>query len=337
LEHPRRFLLIVAALTAGLSAQPTVVYPGGSATAGGGNAVPFASTFQTDIRYQLAVPASTLPTQPSLLTAVAFTSASTSTVTIPSLTLSVGHLAPIGFSCNLDANSNDFTVQYQGAHTYNYTASTWSPFGVPLSFPYNGVDGLVLELRMQGIMGGTSFSTADAGTVLRVYNRLAGGHNATTCSHAVSAGIRLELTFSSPNVPQVNPYGQGCAGSNGIPTLGSTQLPSLGNPNFTLDIAQGASSSSAFLFAALAPANPPVVVGGCSILLDVTSLTQLISIGFSPFGPVPTGAAGTAVFPLPVPPGVQYLGATLYFQGAVTDLTTTNGFTLTNAVEVVIN
>jgi hypothetical protein len=307
-----------------------------SAATGGGNAVPFSSSFTNDIRFQLSIPAADLPGIPLLLTNVAFAPTVTGSLTIPTMIVSVGHLAMLPPVCDLTVNSNDLAVQYQGSHTYSYVQDTWSSFGIPLAFPYNGSGGLLVELRMMGTSGGDPFRTADAGNVQRVYNRLAGGFNATMCSHTTSTGIKLELTFLPSGQPQVNSYGAGCMGAIGIPSLATIELPFLGNGNFNLEVAQGATNSFAYLFAALAPANPAVQVGPCSIHLDLVSMNQLITVGFSPFGPLPTGATGSATFPLPIPATPSLQGQHLFFQAAITDVAAPLGLSLTNAAEVII-
>lgn len=333
----RRAILIVLAAGA-LNAQAVVVHPGGaSPSTGGGNSIPFASSFLSEIRYQLGIPAADLPAAPMVLSEIAFASSSSGTVSMPTLILSVGHRTSTPMACDMTTNSYDLTAQYQGPHTYTYTANTWSPFGAPVAFPYNGVDGLVVELRMLNIAGGSAFLTADAGSVQRVYNRLAGGFNATLCSHSVSTGIKLELTFLPGGAPQVLPYGTGCTGALGVPSLSSTELPFLGNANFNLELAQAAPNSMAYLFAALSSANPPTALGPCLVHLDMVSLNQLMQIGFSPFGPAPTGATGSVAFPLPVPPLPGLQGASLFFQAAITDASVPHGFSLSNGVETVIN
>lgn len=191
-----RHVLIVGLLAVCPLAGQTVVYPGGpNPTGPSANGIPFSSTFSTDIRYQLHVPAGTLPGTPMVLTGLAFAPTSNGTFNIPSLILSVGHDVG-GLSCNMDSNSPDLAVQYTGSHTYTYSGNTWSPLGIPLAFPYDGTRGLVIEFRMVGQSGGGGFWDRDSGTnVTRVYNRFAGGSMASTCSHPVSLGLKPRLTF----------------------------------------------------------------------------------------------------------------------------------------------
>jgi hypothetical protein len=191
--------LTVPAFASGVT---TVLTPGGATpNTGGGNSIPFATSFQSEIRYQLVIPAARLLPRPAMLTDIAFAPTATGSINMGELIFSIGHAAPGAPTCNLTTNSNDLTIQHSGPHTYSFTADTWSPFGIPCAFPYDGVSGLLIELRWRNATGaGGVFRTADAGTVLRVYNRLAGGFNATQCSHVVSDGIKLQVTFAQPSV-----------------------------------------------------------------------------------------------------------------------------------------
>lgn len=142
-----------------------------------------------------------------------------------------------------------------------------------------------------------------------------------------------------PGSAAVIAYGAGCAGTGGlVPALGSTQLPTLGNLFFTLDVANARPGSNAFLFAALLPSVAGVPVGGgCNVHLDLASLQFLLGIGFGPFGPVPTQPAGTASFPLPVPLLPNLAGASIYWQAAIVDPISTTGFTLSNGAQTLLN
>lgn len=207
--------LIIAGVLATLAAaqsSTTILYPGGpSATSGGGlNSVPFASTFQTEIHYQLHIPAADLPNRPAMLTDVAFVPGASGTFTSPNFILSVGHGVPGGLTCSLATNSPDLRLQYSGPFSWTYTGNAWNSLGLPTLFPYDGLSGMVVEIRYLGNTGGTSFQSRDTGTnVNRVYNRLAGGFNATQCSHSVSLGIKPRLTFVQAGVGLAAPPAAG--------------------------------------------------------------------------------------------------------------------------------
>jgi hypothetical protein len=199
-------VVVLCSLGATCTAQgvTTVAYPGGpsAATSPSLNGIPFSTSFGTDITYQLHIPAATLPARPAMLTDVAFAPSATGAFVMNNLVLSIGHGTIGAPTCNLAGNSNDLTVQFSGAWTYSFVANTWSSLGLPILFPYNGNTDLIIEIRNFGATGtGGSFRDRDAGTnVQRVYNRLAGGFTATTCSHAVSLGIKVALTFVQADV-----------------------------------------------------------------------------------------------------------------------------------------
>jgi hypothetical protein len=176
--------------------------PGGSAPhLGSGDAVPFSTSFQSEIRFQLVIPQPLLLSRPALLTDVSFAPVTSGSINMGDMVFSIGHATSAVPSCNLAANSNDLAIQHRGQYTYNFTADTWSSFGIPCAFAYDGVSPLLIELQWRNATGaGASFRTADAGTVQRAYNRLVGGFNATQCSHPVSDGIRVLLTFSQSTV-----------------------------------------------------------------------------------------------------------------------------------------
>jgi len=198
----RTLVVLGLSVPAFASGVTSVLTPGGAApNTGGANSIPFSTSFQTEIRYQLVIPQPLLLSRPALLTDVAFAPNASGSITMGELIFSIGHATSAVPTCNLAANSNDLTIQHSGPHTYTFTGGTWSPFGIPCSFAYDGVSPLLIEIRWRnGSGGGAAFNTADSGTVQRVYNRLAGGFNATQCSHMASAGIKVQLTFTQPTV-----------------------------------------------------------------------------------------------------------------------------------------
>jgi len=193
------FLGIAApALASGITA---VLTPGGAApNTGIPSSIPFSTSFQSEIRYQLVIPAPLLLPRPALLTDIAFAPSVSGSINLGEVVYSIGHAtgAP---TCNLEGNSNDLAIQHRGQYTYNFTADTWSPFGIPSAFAWDGVRALVIELRWRNATGaGGAFRTADPGTVQCFYNRLAGGYNATQCSHGPSDGIKVQLVFAQATV-----------------------------------------------------------------------------------------------------------------------------------------
>lgn len=150
---------------------------------------------------------------------------------------------------------------------------------------------------------------------------------------------RITTSQPTPPAPMVTPVGTGCTGTGGlVPVLSTSQLPFLGNSSFIVDVGQGAPSSQAFLFlsAGLAPVPSPIG-GGCLVYLDVPSMLQFVATGSFPLGPLPTSPSGATSFPLPVPAISGLAGLHIGVQAAIADAVAPAGFTLTNALDLLLN
>ena len=152
-------------------------------------------------------------------------------------------------------------------------------------------------------------------------------------------GVDIGADEYTGQLAQVIAVGVGCPGSQGIPVLGSTQVPSLGNLSFALNVSNAAINQSVYLYFTTVPAaaTPLAVTGACSLYLDPTNLFFWLTTGLSPLGPLPSGTSGFVTFPIPVPNDVGLAGAIFTFQAAILDPGAASGFTLTNAAECWIN
>jgi hypothetical protein len=239
---------------------------------------------------------------------------------------------------------NDLSVVYDsdvsGPFMWSYTSGAWSPMGFAAlggtSFVWNGVDDLAFFITFGGASGGATFHR----TTTEPFRAYASGYlaAASTGTGAAGAKMRFDMTTNVVPMASLTTVGTGRIGSSGLPmTLGSLQLPFIGNPTFTLDVAQGPALNNAYLFASfgISP-NPASIGGGCFIYLDLATLQMLINQGFSPIGPLGTGPTGATSFSLPIPPDPGLAGFSIAFQVAVSD-NTPLGLVLSNAVEAVIN
>jgi hypothetical protein len=137
--------------------------------------------------------------------------------------------------------------------------------------------------------------------------------------------------------PSVTPVGAGCPGSTGlVPALSTIELPFIGNAGFSVDVTGALPGVPAFLFASVGLAAAPANLGGnCPLYLEPVTFAALINLGITPFV-LGTDGSGQATFPLPVPLTFAP-GTTLGFQAAATDPILPLGFTVTNALVVVVN
>jgi len=105
-------------------------------------------------------------------------------------------------------------------------------------------------------------------------------------------------------------YGAGCPGGNGVPTMRSNGLPTLGNATFRVGVDDCPAATLATLVFATAPGNVPIA-GPCTLLVDPAQ-------GFPAlFGT--TNALGARIEPLPIPNDTGFLGLQLFGQWGVLD------------------
>jgi hypothetical protein len=285
---------------------------------------------------------------------IAFAPCTSNTFMASALKMGMGHVPsalPLPFTFPTIAGGSvlslgsfiDLTVIHdsdtQGAFLWPYVQDVWSPLGYAslggTNFIWNGVDDVAFFVTHQGATG-TSGMHRSSTEPFRVY---ASSYQSGPSSASGPAGLKMRFEMAPVvlPVPTLTVVGTGCIGSSGLPmTLGSLQLPFIGNPTFSLDVAQGPASSTAYLFASFGISSFPAPIGpGCSVYLDLTTLQLLINQGFSPIGPLPTGPTGATSFNLAVPPDPTIAGFSIAFQAAVTDNTPV-GVVLSNAVLAVI-
>ena len=154
------------------------------------------------------------------------------------------------------------------------------------------------------------------------------------------AGALLLVMFeaSVPAQASATVIGMGCLDSNGrVSALSTSQLPTIGNANFSLDLSMAPPMSPSFIFGALAAAPVPWSLGlgsGCDVYLEQTSMLLLVNAGLSPLGPLITGAPGAVVHPFPIPNDPGLVGLSVYVQAATLDPALPLGFVVSNALRV---
>lgn len=105
------------------------------------------------------------------------------------------------------------------------------------------------------------------------------------------------------------PYGRGCAGSNGVPRLrGTGGAPTLGNSNFALELENALPNAIAVL--GLSPKPAGLAIGPCTLYIDIaTSILEGRQ----------TDANGKLRIPVVVPNNPSLIGINVYWQEIVID------------------
>lgn len=125
------------------------------------------------------------------------------------------------------------------------------------------------------------------------------------------------------------PYGNGLAGTGGLmPQLFGSGCPRVGQP-YSIDLGQGRGGSFALLAIGFSQAQSSLVGG----TLWISSLVG--SVGLMLDGSVGQAGAGGFQFPFAVP-SPAYVGLRFYCQAGVMDPAASQGFALSNALEVVM-
>ena len=118
------------------------------------NYFPFGSSLGNNWRYQISVPASSLPGIPVRFTEVAFAPAATGVFSVKDFQLRMGHASSVVLSSVFASNYatppvNLIDVQ-NGNYTFTSTANQWTPLGVQNGFDHDGASPLLIEVRYRG-------------------------------------------------------------------------------------------------------------------------------------------------------------------------------------------
>lgn len=142
--------------------------------------------------------------------------------------------------------------------------------------------------------------------------------------------VSVDLGADEYSTATMAEVGAGCAGSNGTPSLGALSSPFLGNPNWALYAANLPPGAPMFTAVSFGTTTSPTPVGGtCNVWLPLSFLTALPVIAVA-------GPAGTTSVLFSWPANPAYAGVNYGFQALVVDPGTSLGFTLSNALDVVL-
>jgi hypothetical protein len=116
--------------------------------------------------------------------------------------------------------------------------------------------------------------------------------------------------YSVPGTADVVPFGAGCAGSLGVPSLSTGSIPSIGNASFGLLL--GNLPPSSFSLLAIGFARERSELGsGCTLFLPAAlAVTAVVANG-----------SGSAAYAMPLPNATWLLGVRTFAQGAGIDPT----------------
>jgi hypothetical protein len=349
-----RILILSLIVTSSIAlAQGTIYIPDNQSAVGTCNAIPLSAPFAAASTYVARIPASFMDPAQTRVDDIAFAPCNAATFSASSCQMGLGHVPnplpnPFMFP-TFDVAGNvtalgsfiDYHPIYnsvnQGPWTYNMLVpNTWNAvgFGGTTGFIWDGTNDVGYFLTFSGATGGTTCHRT-ATEPFRAY--ASGTYQAAASSGSGAAGLKMALSTSPAGT--ITTIGTGCPGSGAlVPVLSTTASPTIGNASFHLDVAQGLTSAPAFLYASIGIAAVPLSIGGgCNVYLDIPSALALLSTGFNPIGPLFLDAGGAGTFLLPVPADIGLAGLHAGFQVVVSDAGAVNGFTLTNALEAVIN
>jgi hypothetical protein len=307
---------LVALLVAAAPAIAQVYVPTAAASAGTINSIPLGARGPTgsfqNVRAQIRVPASYLPSAGSTITDLGFAGGGNGTYTFTSLEVRLAHL-PGTFGATFAANvTNPVTVLSRTPATQVMRLDQWCMLGLTAPFVHDGQRDLIVDIVVQGsVFDGTQPGTRRSTTIEQVYataydarNPVTGGlgvtPNAANLALTVGGGTTVVVGAGCPKADQ-QPVG---IGWRGTPTTATTftLLATAAPANTPLALVFGTSETT---FGALplpldlAPLGAP----GCWLRTDVAHSFAATS-----------DAAGAAQFGLAIPDNPTLRGLRLHFQ-----------------------
>jgi hypothetical protein len=163
---------------------------------------------------------------------------------------------------------------------------------------------------------------------------------ATAAVNTIFRGLRLVKPVTS-----VTAFGAGCSGTGGLtPALAVnnaapvTRVPFFGNNLFSLSVSQAVAGGPVYLYGSIGT-NPggTIVAGSCVAYLDVPSALSLISGGIFPISGGAADGSGNATIAVPIPYAPFLAGTHVALQVLIFDAGSGTGFTLTNALDMLLN
>jgi len=184
-------LLVLLAAATGSHAQGYVFVPSDTPTTGSANAWPF--SVYNNWRFQMLIPASSLPPAKFKITGIAFAPTVSAMFSSTDFQVRMAHtpastLAP----CFEDNFAHPPIICFDGALTWSATANTWSPIKLDRSFGYDGVRNVVIEIRYRGGSAGI-LPVHYTGTTQRSYINSGTDPYTAPCRTGAGGGPKIQL------------------------------------------------------------------------------------------------------------------------------------------------
>jgi hypothetical protein len=319
------FALVVLLAAAPLAAQ-NLHFPSDTPSVGTCNAIPFGTATPggfSNCRMQLRFTAAELGGVANLITGLGFAPCGTGRANFGALQVVIDHIpAQQPWSTTFAANLSQSAVTVLDGvnYSWNVTANVWNEIGLQTFFVFNGVDDVIVDIT-------TTTATSPGSFRRDVRPRLisfTGTGPAPAAGSITNTGTKIEVSML---MARTSSHGVGCAGGNGVPTLGFSGSAQQGGA-ITFQASNGLPAGIGLLAFGFTNAAPyPFDLGilgapGCSAYSDLSVSAALLLD--------PTGAAA---LPLAIPAGLS--GFRFFTQFAPLDLgANAFGFTTSNYLNV---
>jgi len=299
--------LISLCLALPLIGQKYAYHDNPSPTGGSANTFPFGNAFGNNWRYQLGVPASSLPNQPVRFTELAFAPTASGTFSVKDFQLRMAHASTAVltsiFATNLGPSPVTLIDVQGGNYSFTATANQWTSLGPTSGFAYDGQRALVIEIRYRG------FGTLNQGTAsLRGWTSASNSHRTWANGSYPQPG---------PADPYSTPYGYGSRTSGAIRVRltyveSVITLSGTPGPGGTVDLnLLSPADAGRFYQAASSLGTGPIPIGTRSLNLTADDLMVITVGGYLPtvfvnyVGKLDAGGAAKAAIKIPNNPSLK--------------------------------
>lgn len=184
-------LLVLLAAAGGSEAQGFIHVPSDTPASGSINAWPF--SVHGNWRFQMLIPASSLPPARFKITGIAFAPTVNALFSSPDFQVRMAHTPAAALAPCFDSNfAHPPIICFDGPMIWPATANTWSPIKLDRSFGYDGVRNVVIEIRYRGGPGGL-LPVRYTGTTQRSYINSGTDPYTAPCRTGAGGGPKIKL------------------------------------------------------------------------------------------------------------------------------------------------